>query len=88
MAWTETMEVFDVLQLMNVAMKLTTVFLSTVPTKIVSLQVHPNVSIKTKVSLVMVLLVSVPKKVECVLILTNATQMTEKMMSMLIDSMI
>ena len=83
----ETMVVLDVLSLMNVSIKLTTVFLSTVPMKIVSPQVHTNVSITTKVSLVIVHLVSGPKKVECVLIWTNATPTTQNVMSMLTASM-
>ena len=65
MAWTETIEVLDVLPFKNVPLKLTTVFLSTVPMKIVSPQVHLNVSITTKVSLVIVQLLYGPTKVEC-----------------------
>ena len=76
----------DVLSLMNVSIKLTTVFLSTVPMKIVSTQVQPNVSITTKVSLVIFQLVYGPRRSN-VLTLTNATPMTEKVISMLIASM-
>ena len=51
------------------------------------LQVYQNVSIPTKVTLVIVQLVSRPTKVKCALKLTNAIPATENAMLMLIASM-